>query len=539
MVQAAKQIKFTDEQISKAREAFKDFTTFCEKYLKIGTLGGDIVPLVPNRPQRRFIKAIMKQWQGAGYIKVVIAKARKMGFSTIITAFIFWVIMTNVTQKDSRKAIAGTHAEASNPVLVGMFKLFYEHYPVALKPTKGTDNASVLEFPHINSQYEVKVASNVKKVGRGPTAQMLHISEIAHIDNAGELAASLLSVVGNNVPDSMVFLESTANGMGNYHHNLFVKAEAQSPGCKFIAFFAPWFEDERYVEECLPGFVLTTDEREIAERFDLTDEQMNWRRSMIASFDGTEKQALALFNQEYPDTSVNAFAYSATDSFIEADLVIDAMNRPPQPECAEDAVIAGFDPSFKGKDRDAFIMRKGNNLFGLETPHFGEDIDARVRFLQDKLDNKVMGIDMLFIDAGGGGYAIHSMLSKRGYGKRIQRIESGSTADNQLKAQYKRDEMMVDFVEALNDKHSLLSINLKEEQRPAYLQDLTTTGYTTDGKNRPKMESKEHIKSRMGKSTDLTDATVLLWAAPVKRKVHMQHAAGRIPKAQTGYSPFV
>jgi hypothetical protein len=524
MGQALKQVEFTKEQIEEAREAFNDFPLFCEKYLKIGTLGGDIIPFVLNRPQRRFIAAIMKQWEDVGYIKVVIAKARKMGFSTVITAFIFWVIVTNITKKDARKAIAGTHSDASNPVLLGMFKLFYEHYPDKLKPTKGTDNASVLEFPNINSQYEVKVASNVKKVGRGPTSQMLHISEIAHIDNASELAASLLSVVGNNVPDSMVFLESTANGMGNYHHNLFIKAEAKMPGCKFISFFAPWFEDERYVEECPADFTLTLEEKTIAKRFGLTNEQMNWRRTMIATFDGTEKQALALFNQEYPDESRNAFAYSATESFIEADLVLEAMNRPQYRSYG--AIIAGYDPSFKGKDRDAFIYRQGANMWGLETPVFGEDLDARVRFLKDKLDSKTIPIDMLFIDAGGGGYNIISRLKSDGYGKRVRYIEFGAGADNSIKYQYKRDEMFGDFVDLLIDKHMPLAIDVGD-MKDAFLQDLTATGYKNDHKGRPKMESKESMKARGIPSTDLTDAAILT----VAQKIVREHVARRTQPA--------
>jgi hypothetical protein len=535
MAQAAKKINFTDEQKDKARRAFADFEGFCEKYLYIQDFEGKIVPLKLNKPQRRFVKTILKQWKDVGFIRVVIAKARKMGFSTVITAFIFWRLVT----KKNIAAIAGTHHEDTNEVLVDMFKLFFDNYPEKLKPTVDYSNASGMGFRNSNTYYKVRAASNAEKVGRGPTVQMIHVSEIAHIDNAGALPKSLFSAVGHNVPDSMIFLESTANGMGNYHHNLFTDAEKKAPGCKYIAFFAAWHEDDRYREKLPVDFIITQEELEEKKLYGLDDEQVCWRRSMLASFDGTDKQKLAQFRQEYPANSTEAFQFSAVDSFIESHYVIEAMNRAPTEQSANTAVVAAFDPSDKGKDRDAFILRHGSNIFGLETPHFGDDFNARVRFLQDKLDNKVLDIDMLFIDYGAGSQ-IYSELKRRGYSKRVCMIEFGAGADNQAKAGLKRDEMFVDFVELLSDKHNPISIKLDEDQKAAYLKDLTATGYTIDSRNRPKMESKQHIKSRTkGMSTDLADASIMLVAMPVKKRVPMHLMNKRTTKANSSFNAFV
>jgi hypothetical protein len=500
MAQAAQKIKFTDEQLNTAKETLGEFLAFCETKLKISDFQGRIVPFIPNRPQRRFVEAILRQWKETGMIRVIIAKARKMGFSTVITAFIFWIVVTTA----NKHGIAGTHHEDTNEVLVGMFNTFFKHYPDKLKPTVGTDNASGMSFSRINSSYKVQAASNVEKVGRGPTAQMLHVSEIAHINNAGGLAASLFSVVGNNVPDSMIFLESTANGTGNYHHDLFQKARRKEPGCKYIAFFAAWYEDNRYQEDVPAGFVLTDEEQEEKLRYDLTDRQMVWRRSMLSTMHGTEKQALAQFRQEYPSNEEEAFQYSKVDSFIEANLVIDALKRPQYESYG--AIIAGFDPSFKGKDRDAFIYRQGSNMWGLELPDkFGEDEGARVRYLKEKLDGAIR-IDKLFIDAGGGGYGLVSRLREDGYGDRVQWIEFGAGADNPLAYDKKRDEMFGDFVDLLTDKHAPLAIDIDDDLKSAFLQDLTATGYKHDHKGRPKMEGKESMKKRGIRSTDITDS---------------------------------
>src|SRR3546814_13191044 len=68
----------------------------------------------------------------------------------------------------------------------------------------------------------------------------------------------------------------------------------------YLAYFAPWFEDDKYRAQVPKGFKRTPDEEEYcAEVFDyyeerLDDEQLVFRRQKIA-LDGP-----ALFKQEYP-----------------------------------------------------------------------------------------------------------------------------------------------------------------------------------------------------------------------------------------------
>jgi hypothetical protein len=527
------QYDFTDEQLEVAEEAFRDFTDFCKKYLVIEDIEGNHTPLIPNRPQRRFINTIMEQWRRTGRIRVIIAKARKMGFSTIITAFIFWRLYTQACMTETGEltfgnigdkgigAIAGTHHEDTNEVLVEMFKLFHNNLPEKMQPTVEFSNATGMGYTNLNAAYKVRAASNAQKVGRGPTVQMIHVSEIAHIDNAGELPKSLFSAVGE-VINSMIFLESTANGMDTFHYREYTKAEKKEPGCKYVAFFAAWWEDDRYIEEPPDDFILTDEELDEKRRYNLTDAQMCWRRSKLATMDGSEKQRLAQFKQEYPGNAVEAFQYSKTDSYFDVDDLLDAINREPRKEHPNVAIVAAFDPTAKGKDRDVFGMRCGSHIYGIEKKtDFGKDFHARLRYLQDKLDDKTLGIDMLFIDVGQG-YQLISELDRLGYnddGLRVEGVDFGTAADNDKKARLKRDEMFVDFNEALTDKIEHLSITIDEDIKAEYLKDLTATGYKRDDKKRPKMESKESIKKRTGFSTDFSDMTVMLWAKKVKRRV--------------------
>jgi hypothetical protein len=84
-------------------------------------------------------------------------------------------------------------------------------------------------------------------------------------------------------------MESTAQGVGNNFHELWLAAE--SGKSDYEAFFAPWWEEPTYTSPVPPDFERTLEEEgiaEIAERskwapWTLTDDQLQWRRLTIAN----------------------------------------------------------------------------------------------------------------------------------------------------------------------------------------------------------------------------------------------------------------
>ena len=62
---------------------------YIEKYLKIRNKNGNLVNLVLNKPQQKLYN-IIKELKIAGKpVRIVILKARQMGFSTIVGAILF------------------------------------------------------------------------------------------------------------------------------------------------------------------------------------------------------------------------------------------------------------------------------------------------------------------------------------------------------------------------------------------------------------------------------------------------------------------
>jgi hypothetical protein len=125
---------------------------------------------------------------------------------------------------------------------------------------------------------------------------------------------SLLNAVDNTDPDTLVLLESTANG-----HNEFKRYwdQAQEGDNDFAPFFASWHEDERYTRK------LTKREREsfqihdeaeddLSRRYGVEPEQLAWRRWAIENLCAAD---VNVFRQEYPSFPEEAFLASGQTLF--------------------------------------------------------------------------------------------------------------------------------------------------------------------------------------------------------------------------------
>ena len=72
---------------------------------------------------------------------------------------------------------------------------------------------------------------------------------------------------------------------------------------------------------------------------------------------------------------------------------------------------------------------------------------------------------------------------------------------------------------------------------PALLADLSAPQFSFDAGNRLKLEPKDQIKKRMGKSTDLGDGLALTFAFPVMPAGRSAHGHG-FTQTQHSFDPF-
>lgn len=320
----------SEELAGLLRRLDDDFPLYAEECLKIVNKRRELVPFALNEPQLELEERVrVEQTEQGKPIRVIILKSRQIGFST-------WSqgkLIQRATRKPNRNALVVALDTSTAGALWSMGERMYSHLPniPGLKPPvtslrrgkyihwgepgKMLSQAGAMG---IDSRYTADTANEVE-AGRGFTFSDVHLSEVAFWERPDKMTAILNTVP--DVPDSMVILESTANG-GNFFKHWWERAERGES--EYIPYFCGWHRDPT----CTKAFLTEADredfiadigngpygeaEPQLMSLFDCSPEQLNWRRATIA--DKTQGR-VELFNQEYPSTAEEAFILSGAHVF--------------------------------------------------------------------------------------------------------------------------------------------------------------------------------------------------------------------------------
>lgn len=296
---------------------------YIEQYIKIRDKNSNVIPLRLNEPQLKYYNVIKEMYQKKKPIRIIILKARQMGFSTETEAIIF----KNVVTHHNYNAGIVAHKEDSTANLFNMSKRMLEYLPESIKPEQKKSNAKELVFNNsigtgLDSRMKCMTAGG-QGIGRSDTFNALHLSELAFWEgNKKEIMTGLLQAVPNT-PDSMIIIESTANGY-EYFKEMWDKAVAGEND--FYPLFVGWNELKEY-QMTYTGFDLTQEEKKLQQQYNLTLEQLTWRRWCIKNnCSGDINQ----FKQEYPVCPEEAFL-STGDCYFNKENIINRINTAPEP----------------------------------------------------------------------------------------------------------------------------------------------------------------------------------------------------------------
>lgn len=207
-----------------------------------------------------------------------------------------------------------------------------------------------------------------------------------------------------------------------------------------------------------------------------------------------------IFRQEY----LCDFTASAQDVLIPIDAVLAACRRDySSGELGGAPKIIGVDPARFGDDRSVIFLRRG--LKALEPLVFR------------KMDNMTLAScvarqveafrpDAVFVDAGCGGGVIDRL---RQLGFCVTEVPFGGASSKPDAYANKRAEMWGEMAKWIDAGGAL-------PDNAALKADLCQVRYSFDAAGRMRLESKEKIKERCGKSPDLADALALTFAAAVR-----------------------
>lgn len=481
-----------------------NFPLYAQKCLKIVDKAGKIVPLQLNTAQLYVHERIEAQLARTGKVRVLVLKGRQQGISTYVQAR----FIHKMAFRKGRKAFVLTHLAEATANLFNMTKRYHASLPDIIKPVTGAANDRELWFKKLDSRYAVSTAGS-GETGRSGTVQLFHGSEVGFWPNPDKIWPGLGQAIAD-MEDTEIILESTANGVGGDFHTRWRLAEAGLSD--YEAIFVPWFWQDEYSRKDIPaGIEWDDEENELRHLFNLTDGQLYFRRRKIMDdFKGDKTR----FQQEYPNTSSEAFVNAKRDSLIPVPHIVRARKERTIMPQSHVPLVVGCDPARYGEDRTAIVWRRGRCV-------------TRVRTMAKKNTMQVAGILAkilkedkplkLFIDIVGLGVGIYDRLIELGYEEQVVGVQASESADEDDLYKNKRAEMWC----RMRDWFADGPVRIPDDD--SMQADLVEPGYTYDSKSRIQIESKEQIKKREGLSPDIADALSITFAEnvqPVAQDTH-------------------
>jgi len=235
----------------------------------------------------------------------IILKARQLGCSCLMLADMFIEAVT----KENSICVVVSHETHATQRLLDRVHFYYDTFPDP-KPVLGHESASELSFPKLHSTIYIGTARSMS-FGRGDRIDKALLSEIAHYEEPQRI----LTAVEGATRYGELTLESTPNGENNVFYDVWQKAREKRN--TYVPFFFPWWYGNEYqlprghkdaLEADRNGLTYDAEEIELVNKFNLTEDQIRWRRATLADMGGE-------FYQEFPEDEVTCFQQSGDPVF--------------------------------------------------------------------------------------------------------------------------------------------------------------------------------------------------------------------------------
>ena len=187
----------------------KDTRYYLENFCKIKTKDSGLRPFILNDAQKDLYNTMERNK------RVIILKARQIGFSTAVTGYFYH---KTITTPGTNTALIGYNSDMTAELL-DKVKTFYRTTPDELKPTIQYNSKYEISFPKIDSK--IIVLPSTENVGRGYTLNFCLATELAFWEKAEEKMASLEATTEKGT----LVIESTPNGAANMYHRIWTSKD--------------------------------------------------------------------------------------------------------------------------------------------------------------------------------------------------------------------------------------------------------------------------------------------------------------------------
>jgi len=267
-----------------------------------------LIPFILRKPQRKVLEKLEQLRRAGVPIRIILLKARQWGGSTLIQLYMAWIQLFH--KKNWHSAVIASIEEQARHIR-GMFSTMAKQHPEYIQP--------VTFLPYMGSNKNKIIKERGAIIGIGSVEKpdnlrtfdfaMIHLSEVGMwrstlMKSAEDLAQNLRA----SVPDTsytLIALESTAKGVGNFFHREWQEAVNGNSG--YTPIFIPWFEIEIYQRDIsnINSFIKNMTEYDwVLWELGATLEGINWYNHRKSS----ENYSTWRMQSEFPSTAAEAFA---------------------------------------------------------------------------------------------------------------------------------------------------------------------------------------------------------------------------------------
>ncbi len=284
---------------------------FIETFVMIGKKDGTFGRMTLNTAQKLVMDEVERRMALKMPVRIRILKSRQQGATALCVALGMWWACCH--ENASYAVVA--HKETSASSIYDRARMIYNSLPKELKPMTSKFNSERIffdgdagEIQGLRSRVFFGTAGG-GELFRGETINFLHKSEKAFWDDNGGLLDKSLNATVPKLPGTFIIDETTANGYNRFKDEWDRSVRGEND---YTPIFLPWYLSEEYALKTPKGFTMTEDEKKLALKYDLTKEQIYWRRYTIDNdFEGRE----LFFDQEYPISPEVAFIASGMGVF--------------------------------------------------------------------------------------------------------------------------------------------------------------------------------------------------------------------------------
>ncbi|MCH5245376.1 MAG: hypothetical protein J1E84_02845 [Muribaculaceae bacterium] len=304
-----------------SRRFSQDFEFWAERCVKIRhKLTGKMVSFRLNRAQKNLLEVMEEMRLKGEPIRVILLKSRQWGGSTLIQIYMAWIQMIH---RENWHSLVCAHVKDTAATIRGMYSRMLEDYPkVYVGSGKAAPQFKCYERSHNtrvlsgrNCRVTISSAESQDSV-RGNDFSMAHLSEVAFWrSGTARTPMDMMRAVTSGIPMepyTLIAIESTANGAGNYFHSEWLRAEGGRSA--YRAVFVPWYmaefnelavNDAGELWDSLDEY-----ERRLWREHEITLEQLNWYHHKRM-----ESPSHEVMKAEYPTTPQEAFVNTGNNVF--------------------------------------------------------------------------------------------------------------------------------------------------------------------------------------------------------------------------------